>query len=933
MVGKRQLKQFGIKLIALTLLVIMLVMYPVQSLAFENFFKQQFDKNKEDEGIEGLDLEWGNLFLSAGPIKSKFNKQDSSAMSFDVMSGTPILAPSSGAVVKSDWSETSGYFLEVLRTDGLRWRITNFMTKPLPQIGQRVIIGQEIGYVGSSSELYFEIFEEDKAIDPETIVDFNAPGVSRGIYFSGTRNSLLLDDFKKSIQDGDFFYKGVPEGHFTRSTFNFWKWIVNFLFEIVDYLLGLVASVFNLGVLGWVILVEVFLTDAFDSLVVKNSGSGTYRKNNIGFYTDSKRTVNIENILFNRVELFNVNFFESKESVKKRMLKYSPTGLEVEELYGDRLEEELEELEDGPLLMIKDFFFLILLVLYGLGLLLLLMALIVNAIMAAFESSVLKKATYKKRAMSWLKAVVEMFLLLVYMIFLLQVHTWAIDFLSRFADIATEQLSGGYIQTDMGRNYTIMETLRTRAYSLKLTVGVPATIMYTVLIWYTLKFVLMYTKRFLIVFLLSILGPLLMVYDLIIKTIKGQSSVRIDWIKEYTFNVLIQVVHAFVYLVFVPLTLSLASASIAGFIVMFILLKFLLEADKLIRQIFNIKGAKKHSTLDNILEKSTAQDFLSGFAIREIIGKDSLTVKAAKKITAPVLKPIKAVVGTAASAAFRGSYNLTTNIQERRRRKRLATTGSAKTESQLKREKIKNQRVEDILRLQGYTDKEIEERLTPGGKLSFTEEQKDQIRLLESSRVIKTGALIRGVNKVKFTSNRFKRVLKDMGEEDSEGRRVIKGRTFSYDYDSGKIKLSDGVRDKFKKSVIKEFKMGDGKKGEEQYQKTIDDFKKAGVIGLKAFGTIMFFPLTFADSSVPDGLYLGLRTGNFQFNNKILHRQKVSPGIKPTSSNEMHTKRQAKKQYKTYKKTNRELYRQEIDRRKASNVPLKRPKKGNRNSS
>ncbi len=908
---KTKLKKFGFKLIALSLLVIMLTMYPVQVLALGSFFQKNFTNTDEtDEVLEEVgNLEWRNVSVVPGEITKKFSPESNSSTTISIPSGTAVLAPSSGTVVKSEWNEIDKYIIQVKRSDEYTWTISGFINQPIPLVGNQVMVGQEIGYVGTNSEIHIKISKNGVMEDPESLIKFSDAGISRGTFKSGSKNSLYLQDFRKTIYDGDFFYKGIPEGHFSKSRFNFWKWLVNFLFEIVDYVLGLIASVFNLGILGWVILAETLVTNAFDSLVVKNVGSGSYRKGNVGFYTDSKRTVNIENILFNRVEVLNVNFFESKEAVKQRLLKYSPTGLDLEELHGENLEEEFADLEDGPLLIIKDYFALIFIVLYALGLLLLLVALLINAIMAAVESVAMKKATYKKRAMSWLKAFVEMLLLLVYMIVILEIHTWAINFLGKYADQAMESMGGSYIQTDMGRNYTIMETLRTRAYSIKLSVGVPATIMYTVLMWYTFKFLLIYVKRFLVVFLLSLLGPLLMIYDLMIRTIKGKSSVRTDWIKEYTFNVLIQVIQAFVYLVFIPITYILASESIIGFIIMFVLLKFLLEADKLIRQVFNIRGAKKHSTLDNVLEKSSFKDYAAGFAVASILTKN-IDKETRSKFTKKILKPFLAAPKTIGSAGFRGAYNLSQYASETRRRRRAKAGLPVETARQEKRREKKQKQLEEIMKLQGYSEKEIADRMDPNSNLAFSEQEKDRIRLIESSKIMKTKKLVKGYNQLKYTSNRYRRVLEGMSTVE-EGRRRIKGRTYSYDFDEGKIKLSPGLQDKFRDSVIKEFKMGKGKAGREEYQKTISDFKKAGKLGLQAVGATLFFPISFADSGVPTGLYFGLMS-NFQFNSKIMQidrrRARVVHRKSPDGQITTWSKRDSIRANKQYRKTNREIY-------------------------
>ena len=701
-----------IKLIAIFLLAIILFMYPIQSIASSQLtIKTLGSGNTLSSGENSL---WSYPFAEEKIITSPFGYREypdpghHNGIDFAATQGTPILAPASGIVLKSEFHNHQkgwGNYLSVQTDDGYVWIIAHLNELSYLKPGDRVERGQFVGNVGDSGysfgfHLHLEIRKNNKPINPATLIDMSTPGVPSGITSLSGQNSLRLKDYKQMIQDGEFFYKGLSEGHYVMSQFNFWKWIVNALFQITDYLIGMTTYLVRLGMLGWGMLFEVVLTDAFDSLVVKNKGSGSYRKNNLGFYTDSKRTVNVENIFFNRVEVLNVNFFESKEAVKERLLKYSPTGLEVDELYGSKntnIDINIDDLEDGPLLIVKDYFSQIFILFYVLALILLLVAFIINAVMASVESIGSKKATYKKRAKDWLKALIEVFLVLLYMIFILNLHTWLVNLMSKLSDEAIEKMATNYVQTDMGKNYTIMETLRTRAYDLKLTVGLPAVIMYLVLIWYTIKFLLIYVKRFLVVFFLSLLGPTLMVYDLIMKTIKGKSEVRTSWLKEYTFNVLIQVVHAFVYTIFIPLIYSLASTSFMGFILMFFLFRFLLDSERIIRNVFNISGAKTHSTLENVLEKSTVKDFVTGFALSEVLGKGSLTSKIATK----ALKPAKVVLGTAGSLTFTAGYNVVQMTKEGIRDRRIAKGKSPISERQKrnKKNRSKSSRYFKITRL------------------------------------------------------------------------------------------------------------------------------------------------------------------------------------------------------------------------------------------
>lgn len=883
MKNKKLFNQIFMKLVATILLIITVSLIPIQSLAYGEFIKSLREKDSKegpteaDPSTEGL---WAYPFSQVFRVTAPFGYRaalvtegggivpagNHDAVDIGAPTGTPVLSPTDGVVVDAGFHTGGGFYVYVKRTDGFAYFMCHFMEQALVSRGDQIKLGQEIAYVGSTGEwttgphLHFAIEKDGVKVDPADYVDLNSPGISIGK--RGSTNNLLIDH-AEMIQDGDFFYKGIPQGHYYKSSFNLLSWIIDLIKQIADYLLGILTSGVKLGILGWGILAEVLLTDAFDSLVVKKSDTADYRKGNIGFYTDSKKTINVENIFFNRVEVLNVNLFESKNSIKERLIKYNPTGLENEEIGAEEI--KAEDLEDGPLLIMRDFFAKAFLLMYAVGLILLFIGMLSNSLLAVMESVGSKKATYKQRAQDWLRAFVELFLIIFYMMAVLSINSWIIDAIGSLADKAAETLGGTYINTDMGRNYTIMETLRTRAYSFKFSVGLPATIMYLILMWYTIKYLLVYAKRFLVIFLLSLLGPLLLGYDLILKALKGKSNVRTDWIKEFTFNVVIQIIHAFTYLAFIPIIYSLASQSIVGFIIMFMLLKFMLDVDKLVRAIFNIRGAQRHSTLENVLEKSSVRDYAAGLAVGTFIGRGSITSRFGLNIPKAASKKVLQAGAFVGGGIARRGYNLIQSRREERLSDELRARRIRKKEEQ------KDEKVKEVLRFRGYTEDEIEDRFTEGSIMELTEEEKDYIRLQLSSATFKTNIIKRQYNKVKYSGRRLRRVFDDMGELDADGKRRIKSRKVFVDKNSGKIIVKGGVSDSFRKSVIKEFKMGDDDEGKEEYKKTIKDFKQAFSAGIKTFGGILFFPISFADDDVQTGLYSGL-VNSFQFNSKTIGR-------------------------------------------------------------
>ena len=168
------------------------------------------------------------------------------------------------------------------------------------------------------------------------------------------------------------------------------------------------------------------------------------------------------------------------------------------------------------------------------------------------------------------------------------------------------------------------------------------TIIYFVLVIYTIMFLFIYIKRMIYIIFLTMIAPLVALTYPIDKMNDGQAQAFNMWLKEYIFNLLIQPLHLLIYNILLGSTMELASQYM---IYPLVVLGFLLPAEKILRKFF---GFEKSSTASSI-----ASGALGGAAVMGAINKIGSGAK----------KAIKA--GKGASSSENGGNN-TIRMAERK---------------------------------------------------------------------------------------------------------------------------------------------------------------------------------------------------------------------------------------------------------------------------
>ena len=126
------------------------------------------------------------------------------------------------------------------------------------------------------------------------------------IYIEGTNDGTIAS----TVGTEKFKYFGIPQSGYYGGTIKIdLKWLISKFAEILDWLVGFMIYSVKMCFVGWITICEALLTNAIQSAV----GEATLNFGNLfNFVRDSSKNITIENIVFNRVPLFDINFFNYK---------------------------------------------------------------------------------------------------------------------------------------------------------------------------------------------------------------------------------------------------------------------------------------------------------------------------------------------------------------------------------------------------------------------------------------------------------------------------------------------------------------------------------------------------------------------------------------------------------------------------------------------
>ncbi len=506
---------------------------------------------------------------------------------------------------------------------------------------------------------------------------------------------------KTQLGENEFYYAGTTESSYVVSQ-SFWDWLIENIGEIFDFLLGLLTMAPRMVFVGWAALFEEIITAMLEATmgVPMDIESDIDMTNSSGII-DSGNNVTLEAIFYNQIPALDINIFKNatatcvsgtgnyfiaceacyneqiaEEQAKNPGTIITPTTNKKEmicemqkctcpncmqELANEGLiEKETDgspkyDAEGNPIRVsnavtvikecVSKWYYIMRLI----AIIVMLCVLIAIGIKMAISTVGSDKALYRRMLFDWIAGMVLLFTIHYFMIVIIHLNEVIVDFISDYG--SSSQSLGKEFLSESGMEGSEMEVslyqaVRTRAYDIKMTTGTTGTIMYITLVFFTIRFVFSYLKRYLSIIILTLLAPGVAFSYAIQKALTGKSKTFGTWFHDYFTTVFLQTIHALVYTVFMTLALELAVTSIAGMVLALIFMKFILEVEPLVKKIFKLGGGSSDEASNAMESAISAGKTAFGIAA---------TAKALNK--SPITKAVKAPLKMARNGAILGASN------------------------------------------------------------------------------------------------------------------------------------------------------------------------------------------------------------------------------------------------------------------------------------
>lgn len=448
---------------------------------------------------------------------------------------------------------------------------------------------------------------------------------------------------KLDLKEGDFYYSGTTEGRYAPSQ-NIFSWLLGKIGDIADWLVGIITFGFRMIFVGWTALFEKILTWSLEYTTgVSTDGSLVGSSTDLTNVSDSSGNVTVEAIVYNRVpalnaDIFDLDFDRTRSGTGKKMIcedceqpvEECKKGATTENITKDSTVDEIAcsgvkvdpDAPEGttgeacncngcgsctkyiaqlsakePLIiqlrkLVATWYQIIQLLCVAA----MLVVLIAVGIKMAISTIASDKAVYKRMLVDWVVGMIMIFALHYFMIFVIHMTNVLVDVVEQSAQsinkVSLTQISGEETVEISNEEIelSVYEELRTRAYDAKLTNGLIGMVMYMTLVFFAYKYVIIYLKRLFTIIVLTLMSPAVGVSYALQKVLSGKSSTLKTWMTEYIMNMIIQVVHALMYAIFISQAMVLSLQNVTGMLFALILINYTSKADALFKKVFKFGG-------------------------------------------------------------------------------------------------------------------------------------------------------------------------------------------------------------------------------------------------------------------------------------------------------------------------------------------------------
>ena len=423
-------------------------------------------------------------------------------------------------------------------------------------------------------------------VSEETAARANFEFIADGVILPGSTGSGSGGGTSSA---SNFEFNGMPT-QVSISSRKDATWLFNKISQFFAFFAGLIINILKFAILGYIIIFEnianSFLNSSSESLNAIDATTNTLDATayiqytdtySLGLYTVEEKEFGIvpieaaadsdggsggvsdiqdgeytiEDIIYNNIPLLDVNIFTS-----------TPGGQQIPD---DSIVAIIRGIISGWYVSFRN-----------LALIALVIMVMYLGIRIALSTIPEKSGQYKTALWSWVVSIILVFIIHYFMVVVFNINE---RILSLFETANSSEIS-------------IYDTIRTRALDTRLYIGIPATIMYLVLIIYFYKFLWVYMKRYFTIMILIIIAPFICA-KYAFDGAKGKRGTSISsWMYDFGMNVIIQSVHALLYTTLMGVAINMAVSSVWGFILALVFINFILKADKIFFDIFNFgRGA------------------------------------------------------------------------------------------------------------------------------------------------------------------------------------------------------------------------------------------------------------------------------------------------------------------------------------------------------
>ena len=429
-------------------------------------------------------------------------------------------------------------------------------------------------------------------IKQDLIKEANIYEKSENLFFNG-----------KGYYDPNTKYNGTPvKSAYTGTTKLSVDTIIDSLKNVFWFMVSLMTLFFRAVMVGWVSMIDLLI----QTIVSQLSGSVSHapivdQYTGVQSYSYSSERISIESILFNGIPIIDANFFNFKSAGGHDITAVNDNG-EHTMIY------TLRQNLATWYVVIRNI---------SIGVMLF-MLLYVGIKIALSTNSPQKKANYQKMLLDWLQGFIIVIFIHFFMYAIFFINDQLVRLLHNLMEAIVNNLMNGQVD-----ELSLYEAIRTKAYVFDFLESVTGLALYIVLIYLLVRFLLIYFKRAISVYILGMIGSFIGVkYAWEKASGKKRTSIG-PWMKDFAFNVLLQSIHCLIYVIFMTVAFSTAIGSISGLIICFVILRFMLDADKIFMKIFGV-GAKG-GLFDETIKPGEYRDLLGAASIITIGGHKTVS--------------------------------------------------------------------------------------------------------------------------------------------------------------------------------------------------------------------------------------------------------------------------------------------------------------------